>query len=244
MIEATICPKELVSPNPVSPHNLHELERLLIFPLVRFIESCDELGVKIVFSNDLLCLIQEEAPWQECNDPEVRTFLETWISGVISPLLKLENINTNGNVPDPLCGLLGNNIGAHFKELLQSKQSDLPTTILGKWHFGVFVKNGCAECVECTSCINIDSGDDVFKIKYPWYLIYPVDLPWQGDVPFRPPANWEFLNTPKRHTDHGYLDENGRSWGKDKFHGNHWDVQLGGGAGDYLNVGYKGNLLD
>jgi hypothetical protein len=244
MPKATICPKELISPNPVSTHNLGHLEESIIVPIIRFLESCEKFGVKIIFSSDILDLIQSEAPWQESEDPKVRSYLDTWILGVISPLLKCENVSTVGGGSGAWCGLVGGGIGGHFKELINSILENSPKTILGKFHFGIYVKNGCGGCVECASCIISDSINDVVKIKYPWYLIYPADLPWQGDVPFFPPANWENLVSPKRHVDFGYLDGRNRSWCKDRLHGNHWDVQFGQGNGDYFNVGYDGKLLD
>ncbi len=89
----------------------------------------------------------------------------------------------------------------------------------------------------CTRKIHVIGGRSIVRITNPYYVVYDMDLPSEGEVVFEPPRNWSSRMSP-RDNSNGYHARDGSSW---IWHQEerHWDVQLPrGGYRRITNTGH------
>ncbi|SMC28057.1 hypothetical protein SAMN02745857_03090 [Andreprevotia lacus DSM 23236] len=238
MAAITLCPKELMTNALSNKKSAQNFEETQLFPILELIEACEEAGISLVFSREILGEITEKAPW-DAQEENIRSYLNDWYNGIIVPLQKCTNLLTGGAPPEDICDQISDtNIHNHFKDLISQLDTD-STKILGKSLFSIYATNPCPENPKCGNGLLIHGfpkdKENLKKIKYPIYLIYPIELPADGPNPFTPPKNWDKSGSPQRSSaDNGYVDRTGRSWCWDKMHNDHWDVQLKNGS--HLNI--------
>ncbi|EPY7079634.1 polymorphic toxin type 17 domain-containing protein [Klebsiella variicola] len=242
MKKITFCPHHILNINiDLEPR---VIEAYFISPLVDFIKSANNQGMKVCISQSLLEIFEEKHPWSLCEDAVWSKWIADWY-GVLKPLLEQMDIvvHPNENRAGVVrCTGISNDINNIFCNFLDSIATH--TFYDGSNEESVYTPTPW--CSNFNDFISIKRVEDIKFAKYTWYRIYPDNLPCAGTFPFVPPENWRRNAAPVRAgaPNYGYIDDHRREWKWDRLHNDHWDVQHpGGGRNNYTNVTPDGDIL-
>lgn len=237
MTEGTICPKLLCHWEVIEPA---EFENVFITQVLLHLEKCTELNIQLQISGPVLDHIFERYPWDRLEDPNWRGWIFDWQAAVLSKLEKnrvdhsTQASRVHGSSPlfnDPIWDL--------WCAFLKSWETGAAWD--GKYLKGIGV-HGCAStCHSPLACgkFHLVLSSHWRLIAFPWLQRYNPNLPTSGEFPFVPPEHW--TNAQLHGPQNGFLDIRGNEWCWDRFHQDHWDVQLQ--QGGYHNVSKDGRIL-
>lgn len=249
MAEITLCPHYLVD---YPYENSDDVEDNIVSCLLALIEIIEhEKGINLVISKEIFELCENGYPWNLYEDPDWSQILNIWCTAIWPYLGKATIISSEpNNVSTNLknCTSISDRVFHIFESFLDNFGK------LGiakqKNEEAIFTHTTCCYPDEYRGFLIVNQEFNNLKIlKNSWLRIYPVNslLPVSGDFKFIPPDTWRNSLSPLKNNKepYGFIDNNGRVWGWDKLHKDHWDVQksINSGKDEYDNVSPQGALL-
>jgi hypothetical protein len=247
----TICPLLLASSPELPPTCIN---KKFLEVVKEHIDTCTKFRIQLELSKDVWSRVLELFPWSAYKDGADATMRQRaafWRQAVLAPLQR--------NCDMVECTRPTASRSSRSFACLVSGDTSLVAawdTWLRAWSAGTnkvrsrFEKGIATPQQEscptggahiCGDFILVNDAKGWRRVLFPWYLIYPEDLPCEGDLPFAPPPNWR-TGRIKRGPGNGYLDASGNEWVPDKLHRDHWDVQLRHKRG-YIRVSADGRTL-
>lgn len=243
MAEVTICPHLLVNYNMANPA---DIEEYIIEPLREILQKAYSLEVKVVVSEHIVDAMTNSFPWDKLTVPAWKGYVLGW-SDVIrkyiekkATIIHHEPLSTNNGL---VCDCINQHINDVFVHFLSIFAKDVFAQNLHSE--GIISTDACGNNIAYKNTHPVKYADDLFHVKYPWLRTYDSRLPYSGEHVFIPPANWKKSPIPIRGTGpkHGYKDIRGYEWEWDTLHRTHWDVQMGGGLRNYMNITPDGRKI-
>jgi len=236
----TICPHFLIEYTLTTPKEIY-IE--IIKPLYDCLNECKSKEIQVVLSKEILLAFHSSYPWDQTSDPIWAGHLRDWYHLISPGILKADIINVDSSVIGITsnCSLLQPPIINMFARFLTVFGSN--TMHGGLNEEGIFLSQNCSFPIQLQNFCYVIHINDIAKVMHPWLRVYNQRLPYEGDYPFVPPANWRNSSSPIKGSLRGYLDHSGSSWEWDRMHGNHWDVQHSNTRDDYTNVSPEGRIL-
>lgn len=239
MNKITFCPHIIMD---VPENTIEDIDDYIASYFLDFISAVNEERLTIYFSNILIGRFEEHYPWEKSTDEEWGGYVKQWYGLIMSKMAKVELIEHDVMECDNKHNC--SSISQSTREVFNSFLEDIAShTLPGRCNVEA-IYSPVDSCNAHDDFITICDYKDLKPAEFPWYKYYPRELPCEGEYPFIPPEDWITSTQPKKGTGHGFLDINGREWGRDTLHKNHWDVQeVRRGAGRYRNVNDEGKIL-
>jgi len=248
MPDATICPLLLVA-SPEMPPN--EVDRRFLCVVEEHLDECSRRDIHIHLSRQTLEACLGAFPWHGMGDARLRQRIALWRSAVLTPLRRhciLHSVpvpNTEESVPHQSCAVGTHTTISHAWSQWLTAWANGPR-VNGKLVKGLATEERACNPgdtkTDCDEFTVVTSASDWLLVQFPWYHKYPRELPAEGPFVFCPPSGWE-SSAPQRGESHGYVDVSGNEWRYDRFHRDHWDVQLQG-KNTYRRISADGRDID
>lgn len=223
MSRSTFCPHLIIDIKLTTPE---DVEDKYITPLCSFLEYVESEGVSCHFPGVLFINFQHQFPWNLANDTVWGNYLNLWHLALTQQLNRviLENVKVIPSLQAKpgRCTRVNSNNDNVFESFLHVFGGK--TLAGGKSEEAIFSPSPI--CCTYDDFIQIKSGVDYKKAVHSWYKLYPMELPCKGQKPFIPPAHWKGAKKIIHGHQNGFIDADGREWVWDKFHKDHWDVQM------------------
>ncbi|WP_439831495.1 hypothetical protein [Aeromonas caviae] len=243
MTDITICPHLLVDYNMENPD---DIEEQIIIPLREILDEAYLLGIKVYLSEHIINSMRDSFPWDKIENPAWKGYVLGW-STLINKYIEKKVFVINHDLPltdQPLvCNCISQQINDIFINFLNVFAKD----IFAQNHHaeGVISTDACGNNIAYKKIHPVKGKDDLPLVKHPWLRTYDRRLPYNGEHRFIPSADWKLSPTPIRGPGpkYGYRDINGYDWAWDRLHDTHWDVQIGAGRGNYMNISPDGRRI-
>lgn len=243
MTNITICPHLLVDYNMNTPE---EIEEQIIIPLREMLEEAYSNGIKVYVSEHIITLMRASFPWSNMTHPAWKGYILEW-SQLIQTYIEKKVFITHHDLPltnqNLVCNCISQKTNDIFINFLNVFVQDVFARNLHTE--GVISTNACGIGIAYKNIHPVKTKDDLPLVKHPWLRTYDLRLPYTGTHVFIPSSNWKLSPTPIRGLGpkFGFKDINGHDWAWDRLHDDHWDVQMGPGQGNYMNISPDGRVI-